>query len=103
MIAIIIFYVIVDSLLAELKNQSIYYINLNNKFGFLTKSHALSPIVITQEALNLQRSYPDDLELTLDIECRHLSAHLRTLNTKEMSASELRKMLYEIFLFFIQT
>lgn len=90
-----VFYVILDSLLADLNKRIVCYTGLNNKFGFLTNLHALSPEIIAQKALNLQSSYSDDLELTLDIECQHLAAYLRTLNVKELSAFELCKLLHE--------
>ncbi|KYN50061.1 hypothetical protein ALC62_00089 [Cyphomyrmex costatus] len=84
-----VFYVILDLLLADLNRRNKCYVDLNNKFGFLTSLHELSPEMITTKALKLQSYYPDDLEISLDIECRHLAAHLKSLNIGKMSALKL--------------
>ncbi|KYN00128.1 Zinc finger MYM-type protein 1 [Cyphomyrmex costatus] len=90
-----VFYVILDLLLADLNRRNKCYVDLNNKFGFLTSLHELSPEMITTKALKLQSYYPDDLEISLDIECRHLAAHLKSLNIGKMSALKLCEKLHD--------
>lgn len=90
-----IFYTILDSFCINLERRSQSYVNLNNRFGFLSKLHTMQLEVIAEKARELRSYYPVDLEDTLDIECQHLTAHLRAVNTVKISESDLCKFLRE--------
>lgn len=88
-----VFYVIIDSLIAQLKKRNYTYIKLNEKFGFLVQLHNLNSAEIEEKANVLINYYSQDLDHNLIVECQHFGSYLKSIDTIKRSAIDLCKLI----------
>jgi len=71
------FFIIIDSLLTELRKRINSYEKINTSFGFLFNITELSVLEVRQKAGELQKQYPQDLDTSFMNECIHLANKVR--------------------------
>ncbi|CAG9822955.1 unnamed protein product [Phaedon cochleariae] len=86
------FYVIVDTLWAELERRGAAYRNLDKKFSFLTKLDLNTELIRTC-AKTLINIYNEDLEPEFEEECIHLKEYLNTLEKVSLTFRNLWDLL----------
>ena len=79
---ITVYYVIIDSLSAELQRRRSAYSNISEKFGFLHNLAKLSAAELVSSANNLQTCYPSDLNDMLATEIIHFSSFAGTVDNQ---------------------
>lgn len=65
------FLVLVDRLVTELKKRQEAYASYNEKFAFITKIDELDIHTLTEKALSLEQTYPNDIETDIVQEIIH--------------------------------
>ncbi|XP_008183353.1 uncharacterized protein LOC100574093 [Acyrthosiphon pisum] len=73
------FFIIIDSLLTELRKRINSYEKINTSFGFLFNITELSVLEVRQKAGELQKQYPQDLDTSFMNECIHFRGYLKGL------------------------
>ena len=86
---------ILASLRLELQRRCEAYKFLNDLFGFLTKIHLIASEDIAKKVRKLVAQYPNDLENSLEIECKHLAAYLKIKNIGKISAHKICRLLHD--------
>ena len=79
----------------ELQRRCEAYKFLNDLFGFLTKIHLIASEDIAKKVRKLVAQYPNDLENSLEIECKHLAAYLKIKNIGKISAHKICRLLHD--------
>lgn len=82
------FYVMTDSLSAELERRAEKYNNLQSTFGFLEEIKHSPSSKISEKATELWKAYPNDLEPLVVDECLHLKAFLGQTNSGEKESTD---------------
>ncbi|KAL4097338.1 hypothetical protein QTP88_022132 [Uroleucon formosanum] len=73
------YFVIIDSLLSELRKRKSCYDDINTMFGFFSNMIDLPVIEVRKKATKLQSQYPEDLDGSFINECIHFHGYLKSL------------------------
>jgi len=89
------YFVIIDSLLSELRKRKNCYDDINTTFGFFSNMIDLPVTEVRKIAIKLHSQYPDDLDGSFINECIHFHGYLKSLpgNVSPKSILELCKII----------
>ncbi|KAJ8667023.1 hypothetical protein QAD02_008685 [Eretmocerus hayati] len=91
-----VYFMILDSLLTELKRRCVAYRLYADKFEWMLHIENMSLDEIRNKAMLLVQSYPDDLEDGLVKECIHFKAHISSSQRAGATREDHRKNLIEL-------